>query len=145
MLGPRGTGKTQFAVELGLRLATCEVLAPPHGRRISQKYRVLGELFAEEKASWRSDDKDACGPLRRTADDALLVLDEIQERTESSWEDTELTMLFDRRYQDMQRTVLIANLDLAGFRAKMPGSIYSRIVETGLVVECDWPSFRGAR
>lgn len=148
LLGQRGTGKTQLACELGLRIASNEVLTapPPHhvgSDSTPQRYEVLADLFALEKASWKNHDSKTPGPLMQIREVEYLVLDEIQERTESQWEDGELVRLFDYRYRDMKRTVLIANLDVAGFRQKMPASIWSRVLETGTVVECNWSSFRG--
>lgn len=140
LLGQRGTGKTQIALEMSRRIAFDQVLNPPE-----QRYRVLAELFAEEKRSWKQEERGGPEPLRKAANVPLLILDEIQERSESAWEDTELTLLFDRRYQNMLRTILIANLTADGAREKLPSSMWSRIIETGTILECDWPSFRGAQ
>jgi hypothetical protein len=50
--------------------------------------------------------------------------------------------LLDRRYDNLNSTVLIANQDKAAFAASVGDSIVSRIHETGESIECNWPSFR---
>lgn len=141
LLGPRGTGKTQLAVELALQAARIG-LEDFIG---AQSYRVLNELFRAEKRTFGGD-REA---VRKTPIDEacavdLLVLDEIQERFESEWEDRELTMLFDRRYREVRRTILVANLALHEAPQRLPASMWSRLVECATVLECTWPSFRTA-
>lgn len=140
LLGPRGTGKTQLAVELALQAARRGL------ERFSgaQMYRVLGELFRDEKRTFGEREVRTLSPIDAASAVELLVLDEIQERFESAWEDRELTMLFDRRYRELKRTILIGNLTVADAPKKLPASMWSRLVECALVLECDWPSFRSA-
>lgn len=143
LVGTRGVGKTQLATSLGLALAANGLLGT-RGRSPSQSYHVLGELFRAEKRTFAREPgaSSAASPLDLAAKADLLVLDEVHVRHESAWEDIELTLLFDRRYQDMRRTILIANLTPDQAREKLGSSVWSRIVETGVVLECDWPSFR---
>lgn len=144
LIGRRGTGKTQLALELASRLV-CDV---PIVRRTPTSalvaYHVLQDLFDDEKLSWRTVSDEPAG-LRKARDTALLVLDEIQERYETAWEDRALTLLFDYRYREMLRTILVANVEAAHLAEKLPASIVSRMGEIGMVIDCDWPSFRGAR
>ena len=139
LLGPRGVGKTQLAIELSLQAARKGLTRFPG----SQMYRVLAELFRDEKRTFGASEGQRVTPIDRASDVGLLVLDEIQERFESAWEDRELTMLFDRRYRDMRRTILLANLTVVDAPKRLPASMWSRIVECGVVIECNWPSFRG--
>lgn len=108
----------------------------------SQSYRVLGELFRDEKRTFGGQESRAASPIDTASAVELLVLDEIQERFETAWEDRELTMLFDRRYRELKRTILIGNLALKDAPQKLPASMWSRMVECALVLECDWPSYR---
>lgn len=147
LLGDRGTGKTQMAAEFGFRLATEEIL-PEVGAYESvrgyvrrQHYTTLLELFSEEKATWRNN-QDSTEPLRNAGRHPFLVLDEVQERSDTAWEDAQLSVLLDRRYRDMLRTVLISNLSVEGAKQKLPASVWSRLTEAGAIVHCDWPSFR---
>jgi DNA replication protein DnaC len=139
LLGPRGTGKTQLATELALQAARRGLDRFDGG----QAYHVLGELFREEKRTFGGEAR-ASTPIDSASAVELLVLDEIQERFETDWEDRELTMLIDRRYREMRRTILIGNLALKDAPQKLPASMWSRLVECATVLECDWPSFRRA-
>jgi DNA replication protein DnaC len=72
----------------------------------------------------------------------LLVIDEIQERADTQFEDRTLTNLIDARYYGMRPTILIGNLRPSEFAARIGSSIASRIRETGGVIEFNGPSFR---
>lgn len=141
LLGPRGTGKTALAADLALRAARSGLI----DESATQQYAVLGELFREEKRGFSSEIERRQSPLDLAARVDLLVLDDIHERFESVWEDREFVLLFDRRYREMRRTILCANFTLHDAQSKIPGNVWSRIVETGVAVECDWPSFRGPK
>jgi DNA replication protein DnaC len=142
LLGRRGTGKTQLAVELALQAARLGLDRFEGG----QTYHVLNELFRAEKRTFGGDrETPRSTPIDAASAVEMLVLDEIQERFESEWEDRELTMLFDRRYREVRRTILIGNLSLKDAPTRLPASMWSRLVECAVVLECAWPSFRGAR
>lgn len=139
LLGTRGTGKTQLAVELALQAARNGL----GGFNGGQAYHVLSELFRAEKRTFgRDTESPRTSPIDSASAVELLVLDEIQERFESEWEDRELAMLFDRRYREVRRTILVGNLALKDAPSKLPASIWSRLVECAVVLECNWASFR---
>ena len=132
ILGKRGTGKTQMGVELiryALSLAKSCI------------YRKMCEIFMAIKQGYNSkmSEEDVLLPFRRAE---LLILDEIQERSQSDWENQLITYLIDRRYDDMKSTVLIGNVEVKDAKDSLGASIYSRLIETGGVIECDWKSFR---
>ena len=146
VIGPRGTGKTQLAVEYSVMLERdlCEVGEDWAGRpenktRLTHAYYRLGDLFEKQKASF--DDKSE-GPLKRAANVDLLVLDELQEVTGSNWEMQQLTRLIDQRYLTMKRTVMVANLAFASAKEFLGDSAWSRLSETGVVLEWDGPTMR---
>lgn len=134
--GPRGTGKTQMAVEL-IRNAV------PFGTAL---YRPLIQFFMDLKATYRDRseqcEQDVIDEYRRPK---LLVLDEIRGGQWSEWQTQMLAHMIDLRYGDMNRTVLITNLRLESMGDVLDASIISRCHETGLVIHFDWPSFRGAK
>ena len=72
----------------------------------------------------------------------LLVLDEIQVRSDTEWENSVLTDLIDSRYAAVRSTLLIANLERSALAASLGDSVASRLEETGTIIPCDWPSFR---
>ena len=75
----------------------------------------------------------------------LLVIDEIQERGGSDWEDRLLTHIIDRRYGQMKDTILIGNLTREEFECAMGASVCDRLTETGGMIVCNWPTFRVAK
>lgn len=139
LLGPRGTGKTQAAVELSLYLDLhLKGIDPSY--ITTHYYSPLGELLNKEKASW--SDKGMESPLKRAKTCGLLVLDEIQESTASDWERQTLTLLVDDRYRNMKRTMLIGNLSQKGLSDFLSDSVRSRIKETGSIVEMAGKRYR---
>ena len=139
LLGPRGTGKTQAAVEVALQLDLYRK-AQDRSRVITHFYTPLGELLNKEKASW--NDKSIDSPLKRARTCGLLVLDEIQESNASDWERQTLTLLIDDRYRNMKRTILIGNLVRSGLEQFLSKSVQSRIKETGSIVEMAGKRYR---
>lgn len=137
MLGPRGTGKTQAAVEMSLKL---DLHLKENDRPIGHMYAPLGELLNKEKASW--DDKMIESPLKKAKMIGLLVLDEIQESTASDWERQQLTLLIDDRYRNMKRTILIGNLNPKGLDEFLSKSVASRLKETGTIIEMTGKKYR---
>jgi DNA replication protein DnaC len=101
------------------------------------------EFFISIKSSFRrSSETSEDDVLESLASPKLLVIDEVQERSESAWEDRLLTFLVNQRYNAMKDTILIANLTKAEFAQSVGASIVSRLNETGGIIECAWPSFR---
>ena len=137
LLGPRGTGKTQAAVEMSLKL---DLYLQEGGRPIDHMYMPLGELLNKEKSSW--DDKTMESPIKKAKSAGLLVLDEIQESSASDWERQQLTLLIDDRYRNMKRTILIGNLVRSGLEEFLSKSISSRIRETGQIIEMAGKRYR---
>ena len=139
LVGPRGTGKTQLATELALVLDRS--IGERKRQRASYLYRPWGGLLDDEKAGWDRKENGR-GALHAAGGVGLLVLDEIQEVSHTDWASTQLTRLIDDRYQRMLSTIMIANLELESVQEFVGASAWSRIKETGLVVPCDWGSFR---
>ena len=137
LLGPRGTGKTQAAVEMALDL-DCHMNSIDRG--VSHMYATLSELFNNEKASW--NDSNKASPIKKAKNADLLVLDEIQEVVASDWERQALTLLVDERYRDMKRTVMIGNLTKDGLNEFFSKSISSRLKETGTIIEMAGKRYR---
>lgn len=138
LIGPRGTGKTQLAAELAVNL-----------QGVYGRYSTLAGLLQQEKDSWSGapigDDGRKVSPLREARKSGLLVLDEIQEVAGTDWELSQFVRIFDERYQDMSRTILISNLMPEAMQKFVGPSVWSRISETGLVILCggeDWGSYR---
>lgn len=132
LTGGRGCGKSQMAAAL-IRVAI--------ENNILSYYRKTMDFFMAIKETYKTDATER-EVIRDYQAPGLLVLDEIQVRGESEWENNLLTHLIDLRYDDKKSTVLIGNVPMDKVRAQIGDSIYSRMVETGGVINCDWKSFR---
>jgi DNA replication protein DnaC len=139
LCGPRGTGKTQMAT----LFAYHRILK---GNYPGIYIKVLDLL---------DDIKSTFGDKKRTEQDAkndyktpsFLVIDEFQERAKERWDTQILINLFDHRYDDGKSTIMIANCaaDDNSLKEVFPQSILSRNEQTGLIVDCSWPSYRENR
>lgn len=135
LTGTRGVGKTQLAVKLMNHF--CE-------RGYDALYVRAYELFTRFKSAY-SNDRNAPREqdvIWQHVTPSLLVIDELQVRTESDWENTTLTTLLDMRYSEERRTLIISNLTAEAFGASVGASVVSRMNETGFLLQCEWPSFR---
>lgn len=76
---------------------------------------------------------------------SLLVLDEMQVRTESANEEVLLTRLINKRYMAKRATVLISNHESEEqFQADTNGRWADRMFDDGGgIIVCKWPSLRG--
>lgn len=135
LLGDRGTGKTQAAVEIIRN--TCKDLRST----LYLRSREVGMLLRE------AYDKNATvtevGVMDRLVRPYLLVLDECQERADKDWEIRSITLIIDKRHGALRPTILIANCTNQQFVRLMGSSVTDRVKEMGGVIEFNWKSFRG--
>lgn len=135
LAGKHGSGKTQLGVELMRH--QIDTL------RRSAVFLSATEFFMQVKATYRPDaqmsEEDV---LSRYAKPALLVVDEIEKRGASEWENNLLYHLFNRRYNAIKDTLLISNLSEAELCEHLGPALVSRLNETGGVIDCNWPSRR---
>lgn len=137
LIGRRGPGKTFLAC--GLIRHFCR-----RGR--SAKYVTAMKIFRSIRETWgakRGGEKEA-DFISELSSVGLLVIDEMQVRAESAWENNVLTDIIDSRYAYFRPTLLIGNLEPNALAANLGDSIASRLIETGKIIVCDWPSFRTA-
>jgi len=152
MHGKRGPGKTRMAAEIAragrfpcdqTRGKKLEGNAEP---RKSALYRTAMRFFLDIRATYK---KDSPGTERDVIDQltecGLLVLDELQERGDTPFEDRLLTHLIDARYGALRPTIIIANLDEAQLGASLGPSIVDRVHENGKRIEFTWASYRRAK
>lgn len=130
LYGKRGCGKTRMAAELAVVVG-------------NSRYRTAMRFFLEVRETFR---KDAARSEMQVIDDltecGLLILDEIQERGETGFEDRLLTHVIDARYAAMRPTVLIANLTKRELSEALGASIVDRACENGKSIEFNWESYR---
>ncbi len=130
LYGSRGGGKTRMAAELAAMVG-------------GSRYRTAMRFFLEVRATFRRDaERSELDVIEELSSADLLVLDEIQERGETAFEDRLLTHVIDARYAAMRPTVLIANLEKAKLAESLGASIVDRARENGKSIEFNWPSYR---
>lgn len=133
LIGPTGRGKTVMATWWGWRRLKA-------GKSCG-RFVTVYQIYARMKQCWtKGEDADAA--LKAWKEAKFLVIDEVQTRTGSAWEDSVLDELVNARYAAMRPTVLIANVELDGVQALMGARIVDRAREAGGVVNCNWPSYR---
>lgn len=149
LYGDRGTGKTFMAYDLAQQafefsdpLFPADEFTPAKPRPAI--YRTAMRVFLEIRDTFRhGSEKSELALMDEFSEAALLVIDEVQERGESTFEDQKLTAIIDARYQHCRPTLIIGNYAIkAEFSASVSPSILSRIQEVGGIIHCAWPSFR---
>lgn len=134
LCGEQGSGKTQLGVELAK--ACC-------GKLRTTRFASAMDFFIALKKSYDPTDPDSeSGILNRFAKPSLLVLDEMDERAETEWENRLLFHLINKRYNDMKDTFLISRRSKEELSLSLGKSVTSRIYETGGFKTAAWPSFR---
>jgi DNA replication protein DnaC len=141
--GKRGTGKTQMAAEL----ARMKQFPHDHGTqsdpRRSAHYQTAMRFFLTVRATFKKgSDKTELEVIDRMTEPGLLVIDELQERGETAFEDRLLTHLIDARYGAKRPTILIANLTKEELAKSLGPSIVDRIHENGRRIDFTWNSYR---
>ena len=138
LCGTRGGGKTRMACELSKRAVLPRDRSKP--RRV---FKSAMRIFLEIRATYRRDAKESeLDIIDYLATCRLLVIDEVQERAESTFEAQKLTTIIDERYKHKLPTILIANLTPEAFLESLGPSICDRCNEDGGLLEFTWPSFR---
>ena len=133
LIGKRGSGKTRLAIEI------LRSFAKTKGR-----YLTAMDLFMRIRASYRKDAvEDESRIVEELSRCSLLILDEIQERGESAWEDRILTHLIDKRYSALKPTIIIANLKAEELEEHLGASASSRMREGGGILILNGKSHRG--
>jgi DNA replication protein DnaC len=145
LYGGHGTGKTRMAYELA------KVCKPPRPqfviRGITKSlpaiYTTAVNMFMDIRETYGGNsERSEKAIITELSDAALLVIDEIQERGETAFEDRKLTQIIDARYMDGRPTILISNHSREGFAKTLSPAVIDRIRENGKGMHFDWASYR---
>jgi len=145
LYGGNGTGKTRMAYELAKKAS------PPRAQYkrgsllydLPRIYTTAVNLFMQVRETFRKDSQVSESELiRRYSEASLLVIDEIQERGETPFEDRKLTQIIDSRYMDERPTILISNHTREEFAKSLSPAVLDRIRENGRGLNFNWGSFR---
>ena len=150
LIGDRGTGKTQMAWELAKNCRLPGIVTKDTSTGFSPTYivapalyRTAEELFDEMKACFSPKAEMSSKQQRAIYDNsALLVIDEIQVRGESKFEDDKITSIIDRKYRSKKPAIIIGNIKLDQIEEQLSASVVNRLLERGIIVECNWQSYR---
>lgn len=137
LLGTRGSGKTQLAIE-----------AIRYGIKEKEKtglYSKAMEIFLIIREYMRSNEKSERDAIKLYTQPDILVIDAMEVRGETDFENRILDHIIDIRYDQGDDTILISNQKREDFGKSVGASIVSRCHETGAVIECLWESFREAK
>jgi DNA replication protein DnaC len=135
MVGKRGTGKTWLSIGLVREFVRAGKTAIY--REATDYFLAIKDTYSS--ASTRSQTAVESDHLRP----ALLVIDAVENRSNTEWENIMLIRLVCKRYSENRATVLISNDTEAAFKSHVGESITDRIFDGGGMVVCDWPSLRG--
>ena len=133
LIGHRGTGKTQIAVQLMLASIA-----------IGQEalYVKAMQVFLWIRATYKHEQRTELEAIADFIRPRLLVIDEIQVRGDTTFEDEMLTHIVDVRYDCGRDTLIVGNLDPEKVADSLGPSILDRLHECGGIIACNWPSFR---
>lgn len=149
LLGRPGTGKTQMSSEWMRFVLT----SMPDPKKMEQYapgwlarhvlYRKASTLFREVRATFDTHDKSEDEVVQRFCTVQALTIDEIDSRARTGFEERMLRDILDERYSNFRETIIISNdPNRHEFLRNQPEYLVSRLSETGLFIECNWPSFR---
>lgn len=131
--GMPGTGKSHLAI------AILQALMP---QRVGLYVTCMG-VIRMVRGTWRRDsEKSESEVLDLFGSVPLLVLDEIGVQYGTDGEQTILFDVLDRRYRDMQPTLLLTNQDVKGMTQFLGERTFDRLREVSQWVSFDWPSYR---
>jgi len=132
LIGNRGHGKTRYAAEVARDLFPTKA-----------QYTTAMELFLRLRNSFRKDSSESeIEIVSELSQCKLLVIDELQERGNTEWEDRILVHIIDKRYGSMIPTILIANLTAEKLTENLGDSISSRMNEGGGIITITGKSHR---
>lgn len=134
IIGNRGAGKSQMA-SCAMRVS-CKMLR-------SARYEKAMNFFLDVRKTYKANsEKSESEVIDEYCKPRLLVIDAIENRSESQFENLLLNHLIDLRYDMVLDTILIGNQTEIEFAASMGPSIVDRIHECGVKIVCNWKSFR---
>ncbi|NQX00459.1 ATP-binding protein [bacterium] len=145
--GNRGSGKTRMAAEIARagRWPADEPAWNGHTKvcgRTALYIRAMDIFLNLRDCSKKGADRSEMDVLKSLSSAGLLVIDELQERGETEWENRVVSNLLDKRYAADRPTILIANLSREDLAKALSPSVRDRMQEQGKGFLFDWPSYR---
>ena len=150
MYGAHGTGKTRMAWEIARKATPQDShyatggLGWNAGRKERPAiYTTAVGLFLEIRDTFRQDSEfSEMQVVKKYTDAGLLVIDEVQEKGSTQFEDRKITQIIDARYMHERPTILIANYNKREFADSLSPATLDRIRENGCGLHFNWTSYR---
>jgi len=150
LYGGYGTGKTRMAWEVARahkskrpNISTGEQGWTTTYKKRPMVYTTAVNLFSTIKSTYISGAKKSEKEVVSDyCEAALLVIDEVQERGETLYEDRQLTAIIDARYAADMPTILISNYSWEKLASTLSPAVIDRIEENGAKLAFTWESFR---
>ena len=150
LYGGYGTGKTRMAWEVARahkskrpNISTGEQGWTTTYKKRPMVYTTAVNLFSTIKSTYvsgtKKSEKEVVSDFTEAA---LLVIDEVQERGETQYEDRQLTAIIDARYAADMPTILISNYSWEKLASTLSPAVIDRIEENGAKLAFTWESFR---
>lgn len=135
--GPRGTGKTQLAVEL-LKHAACEL-------GLSTLFTSARDIQLITTSSFKDKEVTDMSVLHEFIKPKVLLIDEFdwQPLDKAHYFNSNLFYILDKRYAWCRSTILTSNATVEEFNSRVDPGILSRMTESGGRIDCDnWANQR---
>jgi DNA replication protein DnaC len=150
LYGGYGTGKTRMAWEVARahkskrpNIGTGGIGWSTITKKRPMIYTTAVNLFSTIKSTYISgSEKSEKEVVSDYTEAALLVIDEVQERGETQYEDRQLTAIIDARYAAEMPTILISNYTWERLASTLSPAVIDRIEENGAKLAFTWESFR---
>jgi DNA replication protein DnaC len=150
LYGGYGTGKTRMAWEVARAHKSKRPTISNGGigwttstKKRPMVYTTAVNLFSTIKSTYTSGSgKSEKEVVSDYCEAALLVMDEVQERGETQYEDRQLTAIIDARYAADMPTILISNYTWERLASTLSPAVIDRIEENGAKLSFDWKSYR---
>jgi DNA replication protein DnaC len=134
--GPRGTGKTQMAIE---------ALKYGYRRGVRSRMTSARDIQLATTASFKSSEISDRDVLESFIWVPLLLIDEFdwQPDNRSHYYNSNLFYILDKRYSWCKSTILTSNATIEQFQQQTDPGILSRMAESGGRIDCDgWCDYR---
>jgi len=149
-VGNVGAGKGRMSCEIAKNARLQNIAYPKKEWAMSHVpklrpaiYRTAMEIFLELRSTYSPK---ACASewdkMKAYEGASLMIIDELQVRGETKFEDGKLTSIIDARYRQKRPTILIANLDIDQLSGQLSDSVNDRIRGSGQIYQFNWQSYR---
>jgi DNA replication protein DnaC len=138
--GGNGPGKTHLASALVVEFCR-------KGREA--RFVTANDFFLSLKSTFGEAGRTQEDVVRRFRAYDLLVVDEIEVRSDSNWENQQLRDLINARYSMVKSTLILTNKTRDEINGRDGTPYFSAAIrdrirdDEGGIVDCNWPSLRG--